>query len=61
LDSAFSFPLCAKKRRFQNLPVFSPVEPFLLKNKFFNFFGRRAEKLCIFAPLFENSKNSEND
>ena len=47
--------------RFQNLPVFSPVEPFLPKNKFLNFFGCRAEKLCTFAHLFENSKISEND
>ena len=50
-----------KNDRFQNLPIFSPVEAFLPKNKFLNFFGCRAEKLCIFAPLFENSKISEND
>jgi hypothetical protein len=35
------------------LPIFSPVEPFWIKNKIFNFFDHRAEKLCIFAPLFE--------
>ncbi len=50
-----------KNDRFQNLPIFSPVEAFLPKTKFLNFFGYRAEKLCIFAPLFENSKISEND
>ena len=48
-------------RCFQNLPIFSPVEPFWIKNKFFNFFDHRAEKLCTFAPLFEKPKKSEND
>lgn len=47
--------------RFQNLPIFSHVEPFWIKNKFFNFFDHRAEKLCTFAPLFEKPKKSEND
>ena len=32
-----------------------------MKNKFFNFFVYRAEKIRIFAPLFENSKFFEND
>jgi len=41
---------------FKNLPVFGLIEAFWSKNKFFNFFEYRAEKLCIFAPLFENSK-----
>ena len=50
----FLFPSGNKKNnRFQNLPIFSPVEPFWIKNKFFNFFDHRAEKMCIFAPLFE--------
>lgn len=38
-------------RCFEKLPIFSPVEPFCAKNKFFNFFVHRAEKnpyLCIF-------------
>ena len=48
-------------RCFEKLPIFSPVEPFCTKNKFFNFFEHCAEKLCIFAPLFENSKIFEND
>ena len=42
-----------KTRCFLNLPVFSPVEPFWTKNKFFNFFVYRAEKIRIFAPLIE--------
>lgn len=42
---------------FEKLPIFSLVEPFCTKNKFFNFFVHRAEKIRIFAPLFENSKN----
>ena len=42
-----------KTRRFQNLPIFSPVEPFWIKNKFFNFFVHRAEKFRTFAPLIE--------
>ena len=50
-----------KKCRFQKLPIFSLIEPFWAKNKFFNFFEYCAEKLCIFAPLFENSKLFEND
>ncbi len=49
----FFFPVCKFFWRFQNLPIFSPVEPFWIKNKIFNFFDHRAEKLCIFAPLFE--------
>ena len=40
-------------RRFKKLPIFSPVEPFWMKNKIFNFFVRRAEKIRIFAPLIE--------
>ena len=44
-------------RCFKKLPIFSPVEPFCAKNKFFNFFVHRAEKIRIFASLFENSKN----
>ena len=43
-------------RCFEKLPIFSPVEPFCAKNKFFNFFVHRAEKIRIFASLFENSK-----
>lgn len=50
-----------KERCFKNLPVFSPVEPFWTKIKFFNFFVFRAEKFRIFASLFENSKIFEND
>ena len=42
-----------KTRCFQNLPIFSPVEPFWIKNKFFNFFVHRAEKFRTFAPLIE--------
>ena len=38
---------------FRNLPIFSLVEPFLPKNKFFNFFVYRTEKICTFAPLIE--------
>jgi hypothetical protein len=45
------------RRCFEKLPIFSPVEPFCTKNKFFNFFVHRAEKIRIFASLFENSKN----
>ena len=44
-------------RCFEKLPIFSLVEPFWTKNKFFNFFVHRAEKIRIFASLFENSKN----
>ena len=40
---------------FKNLPVFSPVEPFWIKNNFFNFFERRAEKIRTFAPLIEKT------
>ena len=40
---------------FENLAVFSLIEPFWTKNKFSNFFDHRAEKMCIFAPLFENT------
>ena len=43
-----------KTRCFRNLPVFSLIEPFWPKNKFFNFFVYRAEKIRIFAPLIEN-------
>ena len=43
-----------KIRCFQNLPIFSPIEPFWIKIKFFNFFDRRAEKMCIFALLIKN-------
>ena len=50
-----------KTRCFQNLPVFSPVEPFWTKNKFFNFFECRAEKIRTFAPLIEKPNNLEND
>ena len=50
-----------KIRCFKNLPVFSLVEAFLSKNKFFNFFVYRAEKIRIFAPLIEKRKKSEND
>jgi len=39
---------------FQNLPIFSPVEPFLPKNKFFNFFLQDPRKSRIFASLIEN-------
>lgn len=54
----FLFTRERKIMRFQKLPVFSPIEPFLRKNKFFNFFVHRAEKILTFAPLFENSKIS---
>jgi hypothetical protein len=57
----FLFLRARGKSCFKNLAVFSLLEAFLPKNKFFNFFSLRAEKLCIFAPLFENSKNFEND
>ena len=40
-------------RCFEKLPVFSLVEAFCAKNKFFNFFVHRAEKIRIFAPLIE--------
>ena len=42
-------------RCFEKLPIFSPVEPFCAKNKFFNFFVHCAEKIRIFAPLIENA------
>ncbi len=48
-----SFPARVKMERFQNLPIFSPVEPFWIKNKFFNFFVHCAEKFRTFAPLIE--------
>ena len=44
-------------RCFEKLPIFSPVEPFCAKNKFFNFFVKKKKKIRIFASLFENSKN----
>ena len=50
-----------KIRCFRKLPIFSPVALFLTIDKFSNFFASHAEKMCIFAPLFENSKKSEND
>ena len=40
-------------RCFEKLPIFSPVEPFCAKNKIFNFFVHRAEKIRIFASLIE--------
>ena len=40
-------------RCFKKLPIFSLIEPFCVKNKFFNFFAHRAEKKRIFAPLIE--------
>ena len=42
-------------RCFQKLPIFSLVEAFCVKNKFFNFFAHRAEKMRIFAPLIEKT------
>lgn len=45
-------------RCFEKLPIFSPVEPFCAKNKFFNFFVHRAEKIRIFASLFEKQQKS---
>ena len=48
-------------RCFEKLPIFSLIEPFCTKNKFFNFFERRAEKIRTFAPLIEKPNNSEND
>jgi hypothetical protein len=53
LDGLFILLLVLIILCFQNLPIFSLVEPFWVKNKFFNFFGHRAEKMCIFAPLIE--------
>ena len=46
---------------FKNLPIFSPVEPFWTKNKFFNFFEKKKKKIRTFAPLIEKPNNSEND
>jgi len=43
---------------FENLPIFSPVEAFWVKNNFFNFFVNRAEKLYIFAPLLKIANNT---
>lgn len=40
-------------RCFKKLPIFSLIEPFCAKNKFFNFFVHRAEKKRIFASLIE--------
>ena len=40
-------------RCFKKLPIFSLIEPFCAKNKFFNFFVHCAEKKRIFAPLIE--------
>ena len=54
----FCFPRARRKSRLQKLPIFSLIEPFWIKKKFFNFFERRAEKLCIFAPLFEKQQKS---
>ena len=39
-----------KTRCFQNLAIFSLIEPFYVENKFFNFFEHRAEKFRTFAP-----------
>ena len=54
----FLFLRTHRKLRLQNLPIFSLVEPFWIKKKIFNFFEQRAEKLCIFAPLFEKQQKS---
>ncbi len=52
----FFFPCAQFFEGFRNLPIFSLVEPFWIKKKIFNFFEQRAEKLCIFAPLFEKQQ-----
>ena len=40
-------------RCFKKLPIFSLIEPFCAKNKFFNFFVKKKKKKRIFAPLIE--------
>ena len=57
----FFFLHSGKKMRFQKLPVFSLVEPFLPQKQKFQIFVRHIEKMRIFVSLFENSKNFKND
>ena len=57
----FLFLRARRKPSLRNLPVFSLIEPFLPKNKFFNFFVIRAEKLRTFAPYLKTTQISEND